>query len=697
MSGSEIVLAPLLPVAVVSAIAILGGILIAIGLAKGAAGSWLRALAFAVLIAALVSPQFVRERRQPQSDIAVILVDKSASQNVEGRRQRVEEARQSLADDWKRLQGLEVREVEIRDGGATDQGAGTAEGTRLMSRLRRAVADIPKGRFAGAVVITDGQAHDVSETKPAEGLNAPVHVLLTGAPNESDRRLVVEKSPAYGIVGNRVVIAYRVENRGSNIKAQGNTARIVLRRGDEVISRSNVTVGKSSEIGFVLENAGPSIYELEVESVKGELLVLNNKALIGINGVRDRLRVLLVSGQPHAGERTWRNLLKSDPSVDLVHFTILRPPEKDDFTPLNELALIAFPVRELFEVKLKEFDLIVFDRYVVRDVLPPSYLRNIDQYVREGGALLLSVGPEFSGNRSLFQTPLGDVLPASPTGDVIETGFKPLLSTTGRRHPVTASLSPVPTKDGSPRWGRWFRQIEAQVRAGAVVLEGPGEKPLLVLDRVEKGRVAQMLSDHIWLWGRGFEGGGPQAELLRRLAHWLMKESDLEEESLRANVRSGKLQVERRSLSDAVPEVTVTTPSGRTESFRLEASENGAATLEIAVEEPGLYRITDGSQLTQAASGALNPLEFSDLRATEEILGPVAKATGGGVFWLGDGVPDIRRTRPGRDSSGKGWIGLNDNQAYVVTGVNQASLFSPWVLLVVSMLTLMACWWREGR
>jgi len=697
MSGSEIVLTPLLPPALITAIAVLGGILIAVGLVKGASGSWLRALAFAVLITALINPQFVRERRQPQSDIAVALVDKSASQNVEGRGQRVEGALRSLSQDWKRLQGLEVREVEVRDGGIAEQGGGTVDGTRLMTRLRRAVADIPKGRFAGAIVITDGQAHDVPETKPAEGLGAPVHVLLTGAPNESDRRLVVEKSPAYGIVGNRVVIAYRVESRGSNSKVQGNTARIVLRRGDEVISRSTVTVGKSSEVGFTLEDAGPSIYELEVEPVEGELSVLNNKALIGINGVRDRLRVLLVSGQPHAGERTWRNLLKSDPSVDLVHFTILRPPEKDDFTPLNELALIAFPVRELFEVKLKEFDLIIFDRYVVRDVLPPSYLRNIDQYVRGGGALLLSVGPEFSGNRSLFQTPLGDVLPASPTGDVVEIGFKPLLSSAGRRHPVTASLSPVPSKDGSPRWGRWFRQIEAQVRAGAVVLEGPGAKPLLVLDRVEKGRVAQMLSDHIWLWGRGFEGGGPQAELLRRLAHWLMKEPDLEEENLRATVRSGKLQVERRSLSDTVPEITVTTPSGRKETFRPEASDDGTAAFEMAVEEPGLYRITDGTQLTQAASGALNPLEFSDLRATEEIMAPVAEATGGGVFWLGEGVPDIRRTRPGRDSSGKGWIGLYDNKAYVVTGVNQAALFSPWVLLALSLLTLMACWWREGR
>ena len=98
-----------------------------------------------------------------------------------------------------------------------------------------------------------------------------------------------------------------------------------------------------------------------------------------INGVRDRLRVLLVSGEPHAGERTWRNLLKSDASVDLVHFTILRPPEKQDGVPVDELSLIAFPTRELFIEKIEDFDLIIFDRYRRRGILPSLYLENIAQ------------------------------------------------------------------------------------------------------------------------------------------------------------------------------------------------------------------------------------------------------------------------------------------------------------------------------
>src|SRR5690606_9624395 len=267
-----------------------------------------------------------------------------------------------------------------------------------------------------------------------------------------------------------------------------------------------------------------------VETAPDELTSRNNRAVLMVNGVRDRLRVLLVSGEPHAGERTWRNILKSDPSVDLVHFTILRPPEKQDGTPIRELSLISFPTRELFQTKLDEFDLIIFDRYRRRGVLPDVYLQNVAEYVEEGGAVLAASGPAFATPLSLYRTPLGRILPGRPTGEVLVEGFKPQLTDEGRRHPVTADLSGGQQED--PAWGRWFRLVGAEAERGSTVMQGPGGEPVLLLDRVGEGRVAQLLSDHAWLWTRGFEGGGPQAELLRRVAHWLMKEPDLEEEDL---------------------------------------------------------------------------------------------------------------------------------------------------------------------
>ena len=680
-------LAPMVPAAFIAVLAAVGLGLAGVAMVKGGSGWALRALALAVLVAALANPLAVREEHEPLRDVALIVVDRTSSQGVGERRAETAVALKSIGEGLARFEDLEVRTIEITDDGAGDKG------TRLFGALAQAAGEISRQRFAGAVLITDGQIHDVPAVPPVPG---PVHVLLTGKPGESDRRLVIEQAPGYGIVGKEVTIRYRVEDRRAE-KTKGfgaNLARVRMRYDDNQEKIAQTPVGKSEQFTFTLDHAGPTVVELEVDTAAGELSTLNNRTLVNINGVRDRLRVLLVSGQPHAGERTWRNLLKSDPSVDLIHFTILRPPEKDDFTPLRELALIAFPIQELFETKLQEFDLIVFDRYVVRDVLPPSYLRNIVNFVKEGGALLLAVGPEFASLRSLYQTPLGKVMPAAPTGKVLERGFWPRLTDIGYRHPVTAGLPRNGTE--TPEWGRWFRQIEAVPKTGRVLMQGLDGKPLLLLDRISKGRVAQILSDHIWLWARGFEGGGPQAELLRRLAHWLMKEPDLEEEGLKAEIRNGRLIVIRRSLEEETPEITVTTPSGMTRTLPLE-KDGGATRAVLDVKETGLYKVTDGTQTALATKGALNPLELQDLRASADRVLGVVKASGGGIHWIANGVPELRRTRPGRDSAGYGWIGFIANKSFVVSGLAQVPLLPGFLVLILVMGGMMMAWYREGR
>jgi hypothetical protein len=705
MNGA-IVFQPLIPWPAVALLAAVAFGAIAWAARGNARGMVLRALSIAVLTLAILDPRVVNEQREATPDVALVVVDRSASQSVGDRRQQTESALAALRAEMSRFENLEMRVIAVADEDEGEPGVGREGGTRLVGALTRALADVPKQRFAGAVLITDGQIHDVPEGEEAPNVGAPVHALLTGRRGERDRRLVVERAPGFGIVGRQVSVVYRVEDRDAEASAVTGrrAARVTIRHDEGEAASAVVPVGESQEYTLTLDHAGPTLVTIEVEAAEGELSTVNNRALVSINGVRDRLRVLLVSGQPHAGERTWRNLLKSDPAVDLVHFTILRPPEKDDFTPLVELALIAFPVQELFEVKLKEFDLIVFDRYVVRDVLPPSYLRNIEAYVREGGALLLAVGPEFAGIRSLFQTPLGVIMPGVPSGRVLEQGFRPLVTELGRRHPVTAGLpggGEGAASSQAPQWGRWFRLIESQTRSGHTLMEGLDGRPLLILDRVGKGRVAQFMSDHIWLWARGFEGGGPQAELLRRLAHWLMKEPELEEEGLSARVRAGQLTIERRSLSPDPATVTVTAPSGKVETFTLTPAERpavpGPTRLTIPADETGLYRVTDGTHQALAAAGALNPLEFSDLRATDERLKPLAEATGGGVFWLSDGIPDVRRTRPGRDSAGQGWLGLTKTDSYVITGVAQVSLLPGLLVLALVLGGLAGAWWREGR
>ena len=397
--------------------------------------------------------------------------------------------------------------------------------------------------------------------------------------------------------------------------------------------------------------------------------------------------MLLVSGEPHAGERVWRNILKSDPSVDLVHFTILRPPEKQDGTP----------IRELFDVKLDEFDLIIFDRYSRRGVIPQAYLENVARYVRNGGAFLEAAGPSFGTPLSLARTPLGTILPTEPTGDVFEEGFKAQVTDLGRRHPVTEGLSGAGAPGDEPTWGRWFRQVEAHVHHGTTLMSGDHGDPLLVLDRVGKGRVAQLLSDQMWFWARGFEGGGPEAELLRRLAYWLMKEPDLEENDLRAVVEGDRLAVTRQSLEPDDRPVTVTAPDGSTRGLTLSPDTGGRSTGTLPIGEMGLYRVTDGSRTALAAAGPLNPIEFADVRATPEKLAPVVTATGGGIFWVGSGtMPEIRRVSPERVAAGRNWMGLRTNGDYNVTGFSETPLLPGIAALLLIVGGLLAAWRREG-
>ncbi|MCB2099551.1 MAG: hypothetical protein KDE22_01685 [Rhodobacterales bacterium] len=676
---------PLIPWPFIAAGAAVGLALSAYALARRGRGALLRLGVLLVLVGALANPIAVRESGEVQPDVAVILVDDSASQNVGDRRRQTAEALAQLQDQMARLPDLETRVVRVPE---DPEG-----GTRLLSALGEALSDVPGGRFAGAVLITDGQSHDPPEQAALP--DGPVHVLLTGAPGEFDRRLVVDSAPAYGIVDQPVTITFRVDGDADG-PAQGAPVRVILNLDGRQAAETLVAPGAEGAFTFPLDHAGQTVAELVADAAPGELSTANNRAMARINGVRDRLRVLLVSGQPHPGERMWRNLLKADPAVDLVHFTILRPPEKGDFTPLKELSLIVFPIKELFDEKLHDFDLIVFDRYMVRDVLPPSYLRNIADYVDQGGALMMAVGPEFAGLRSLYNTPLGRVMPGQPTGQVSEGPFRPRVTDLGRRHPVAAGL-PLDGEPG-PRWGRWYRQVDlVPAVRGETLMDGPGSRPLLLLERVGEGRVAQLLSDHIWLWARGHDGGGPQGELLRRLAHWLMKEPDLEEERLSATVDGGRLLVERRSLSETLPPITVTAPDGTKTTLTLTAGDEGIARADMAVAGDGLYRVEDGQRLALAAAGALNPPELADLRATPERLAPVAEASGGAVSWLRDGLPAPRRVKPNRTSHGRDWLGLVRHESLLVTGVTQEPLLPGLALALLALAALMLAWWREGR
>src|SRR4051812_7227480 len=642
-----------------------------------------------MMVLALANPSFTREDREPLSSVVAVVVDKSPSQNFGDRLKQTETARAQLAERLGRIPGLDVRFVEA---GEAD---GETDGTKLFGALSASLADVPPDRVAGAILLTDGRVHDVPAEVAALGFNAPVHALITGGRNERDRRVVLVTTPRFAIVGQSQTIVYRVEDQG----APPSSAEVTIRRDGEVLERRSVSPGNTVNAQIPIPHAGPNIVEIEAAPLEGELTPVNNRAVVSIDGVRDKLRVLLVSGEPHAGERTWRNLLKSDASVDLVHFTILRPPEKQDGTPINELSLIAFPTRELFQQKIKDFQLIIFDRYARQGVLPVIYFDNIARYVREGGAVLVAAGPDYASPTSIWRTPLEQILPAEPSGRTIEQAFLAQLTEAGKRHPVTRGLSGSETSP--PHWSQWFRLVDTRTAKGTAVMQGPDNKPLLLLSREGEGRVALLLSDHIWLWARGYEGGGPHIDLLRRLSHWLMKQPDLEEEALRLMVRGRDLTVQRQTMSDSVNEVTLTTPSGKTRTLTLTAAEPGVWRTTIEANELGLWRATDGTLNALANVGPANPREFTEVTSTTDVLGPLSNATGGDVVRVEDGgsvhLPRIVAVRSSDTYHGDDWLGFRVREASVVRGIGVLPVFAGLIGLLLLVGSLAATWMREGR
>ena len=692
----RIVFDALLPWPLIWAVAVLAALMVALALWRGLPGWWLRGLAAVALLAALAGPALETEDRQPLSDIVLMVVDDSASQSLPGRAGQTAAAVARVEAEIAALPNTELRRIDVGDG-AEDAG------TLLMTALSAALAEEPRARVAGAILISDGQAHDLAA---APDMPAPLTLLQTGRAADWDRRLVVRTAPAFGIIGEPLSVVVRIEEMGAMPAAEaGRDVDVTLAIDGGEPEAYQVPVNTDLELALTLEHGGQNVVQFDLAASEGELTTRNNAAVVQINGVRDRLRVLLVSGEPHAGERTWRNLLKSDASVDLVHFTILRPPEKQDGVPVSELSLIAFPTQELFVEKIDEFDLIIFDRYSQRGILPPTYFDNIRDYVLGGGAVLVSAGPEFASVESVYHSSLAEILPARPTARVLERGFLPTVSELGQRHPVTEGLDDFTPEgagaperaEGEPAWGRWMRMVDLEDTTGETVMEGADGRPLLVLDRAGEGRIALLASDHAWLWSRGYEGGGPQLELLRRLAHWMMKEPELEEEALTVTAEGQEMTITRRTLGTGPREVTITHPDGTETVLPMRELSPGRHIAEFAAPEIGLYRMREGDQERVFAVGPSAPREFESTIASAEPLTPAMAPVNGGAVRLEEGMPDIRTVREGRPAAGRGWIGITPREAHATVGLSVAPLLPAWVFLLLASGLILGAWLREGR
>jgi hypothetical protein len=691
MTDLNLTFAPLLPWPLLAALALLATMALILGATLGQRATLFRAFALALALAAMTDPSLVREKRDPQKSVVAVVLDRSESQNFGARAAQTEEARKGLEAALAKFGDVETRFVSV-----TNDASGN-DGTKLFGALEQALKDVPPERVGAALLVTDGVVHDIPAKAEALGFRAPVHALITGREGERDRRIELVEAPRFGIVGKEQTVRARVVDTGGD----GARAPITVRRDGEQLPTYSPVPGDVVNIPVKITHGSANIVELEVPPAPGEITLADNKAVLSIEGVRDRLKVLLVSGEPHPGERSWRNLLRADANVELVHFTILRPPEKLDVTPASELSLIAFPTADLFGRKINEFDLIIFDRYSNQTLLPSIYFDNIARFVENGGAFLAAVGPDYATAQGLYYSPLENILPARPDGALYEQPFKARVSKDGEKHPVTRGLPGA--KADPPQWGEWFRQVDADVLKGNSILSGARDKPLLVLSHEGKGRVALLLSDQIWLWARGFDGGGPNADLTRRLAHWLMKQPDLEEEALRAQARGRDVTIERQSLKDEAAPVRATAPSGATQQLTLRQSEPGLWRAQLDAKEMGLWRFESDGLTALVNVGPANPREFREVASTTEKLQPLAEATGGTVRRLSKSsdavtLPRIVEMTDASRYGGADWIGIRQTGASTLVGVETAPLgLGLWAMLALLSVVVTAWAWEGKR
>lgn len=684
----SVVFDPWLPQWALYVVITLGALLAALGLWRNWQSGLLRALAAAAVIGLIANPLTREAETTALDDIALVLVDESASQSLDNRDRVTADAATRLQQQLEALGGVEVQTTPF----------GGMEETRAIDAVNQAIADTPQRRVAGVFVITDGQSTQADPAAIASGLDAPVHLMLTGRPDETDRKMILVNAPRYGIVRQSVRVTFRVDDLGSGevLLSDTQTAMAILRIDGEEVLREAVPIGVEAGFDVPLSRPGQTIIELEAQTRNGEITTRNNIAVLPITAIRDRLRVLLISGEPHPGERVWRNLLKSDPAVDLVHFTILRPIDKNDGTPVSELALIPFPQDELFIDKLGEFDLLIFDRYAYRGVLSPFHFDNIARFVDNGGAVLIASGPEYNGALSLAnRRNLSFILPAVPDGGAVEETFRPEVTELGERHPVTANL---PDQD---IWGRWLRIMPVLQTRGETLMSGPDGAPLLVLDRIGEGRIGLFLSDHVWLWARGFDGGGPHAELLRRIAHWLMKEPELEEEALSLRAEGDTLIIERRSIENETPTVSITSPDGDISELEMSQTALGVFVARIENASRGLYRATSGELFAIGAVGLEAAPEFENVVSTGARLSPLTEESGGGVFNIRRGdasaPPELRRVRTSEGlRAGERWAGITSRNAERIENVKDAPAAPPLAWLIIIGFALLGAWALES-
>jgi hypothetical protein len=636
---------------------------------KGIGALW-RFVPLGLLLLALSAPYFLQEKREKLPNHVLLIEDKTASQKVTGRLAGMQQAVQAVTEDLKKNYPAVVIDIATVED--------TGRGTNVLPLLQQKLSSLPAAQLSGVVLFSDGAWGDAAADLQKIQRDFPIHTVLSGEPNKPDRAVRVDDSPPYALVGKDYQVTVRVTD---STAAKGADIPLFIETGKDKIPLTAKNFEKTT-LTLHPPFAGTQPLVFSVPPLSGEELTrVNNRAMTRVQVMRDRLKVLLVSGHPYAGGRSWRSLLKSDPQVDLVHFNILRSPFKFDPATEQELALIPFPVDELFSKKIRQFDLIVLDGVQRQAVLASMYLQNIVDYTQNGGALLVVSGAEYARPQNLYESVLGEILPVAPATARESQLLKPVLTDKGKTHPVSSIFS-------NDQWGRWTGGVNAAQTTGDVLLETPQKQPLLVLRQLEQGgRVAQILTDSIWLWQRGFEGGGPYQALLQRTAHWLMKEPDLETGKLTLSIDKEVLTVQQDDTA-VQPTATLTLPDGTMQLLAFVKTATGYQATHT-LTQIGIYSVQQGTQLLPFSHGVVEQ-EMAALQVDD-----TKPALLGDTVFAVDSHPavDVAASKPVSLLTPQLW--LKDRAAYQVTGREQHPFLPVAVLVLIALGGVIGGWFKK--
>ena len=712
-SPANLYFEPYFPIFFVVLISICFFILILSSIINKSSGIFLRLSLFILLIFLILKPGYRIEKMKNENDIVTFVIDKTKSQKISKRIEEIDIVFQKMLSELTKYKDLDILEIIIDNNKVTKRYGSLQEiinnsvreevinkmtnSTEIINNLENNINEYPSQRVSSVFILTDGQIHDLKSNVAFEKFDVPIYFLLIGEQKVDDRKVSIISHPEFGYLDENINIQVIANDFKSDEKA---TLELSIHNGIKLEKKIIVKNNEVNNIKLKLKRHGPNFIKVSTPKRDGELSELNNSQLINISGVRKKLRVLLISGAPYMGTRVWRNFLKSDTSVELIHMTVLRPPEKNDNTPLDELSLIPFPIKELFEEKLDNFQLIIFDNFEGKKVLTPLYFQNLIRFVDEGGAILEITGPAYNSKSSLFRTEIGRILPGIPSGKVIRKEFKPRLTNLGKKHPITDSLF-----KNNFEYGSWFEMNDIlEVDSDSqVLLSGLNNKPLLAVKKVNNGRVAQIYSHNIWLWSKTESNkGGPYNQLIKNLAHWLMKEPTLEENKLKLKVLNDSILIEKSFLIDPKSEklnLTIIDPDGKKYKRNLIKTENKYTTA-FRFKKNGFYLIYDGDNEKGIFTNNQDKKEFQDFHLTDKIINETEISN---VFtkavWVSDyNYPSFKESSKVNASyiNDKVFYLLRNKNSYIEELENK-QIFNPLIVLLIIMVLFYFCWKEESK